>query len=153
MEGHTTVEMLKKAEGLGWEVGYRGVGNYVTKANRLLAQDQARNPTRALDRHKAQRRMLYAKCVDMGDWRTAHAILKDLGELEGVYRKESPEDQAVHMEAFLAALGEQGAIVRSLLPQYAGGLTINGPVQINLDPGKPEALLPPPGEEPDASTS
>jgi hypothetical protein len=62
------------------------IRRYQKKANDRIELSCERSRKRLLRRHRAQRRHLYAKAVLSGDYRTALAVLKDEGELLGLYK-------------------------------------------------------------------
>src|SRR5262249_53573668 len=55
-----------------------------------------------LSRHLLQRRRLFAHAMDVEDYRTALAVLKDEAALEGLYERR--DDRTDLLEAFLASL-------------------------------------------------
>jgi hypothetical protein len=73
-------------------LSYSQIRRYANRAEKVI-QDTARTSRKRLLRsHVARRNHLYAKAVNQGDLRAAAGILKDLGELQGLYpaRKFAP---------------------------------------------------------------
>jgi hypothetical protein len=75
----------------GWNVQERQLWNYATRADDLLAQTTEADRGKLLRLHLAQRRLLYAKALESGDWRAALAVKKDEAELLGLYTPPPPE--------------------------------------------------------------
>src|SRR5262249_20763847 len=61
---------------------------YITKADALMAERFDARAGHLMARHLLQRRRLYAHVVEVGDYRTALAVLKDEAELERLYAAE-----------------------------------------------------------------
>jgi hypothetical protein len=58
---------------------------YQQRADALIAESCREGRKKALRRHLAQRRALYARAVNAGDLRAALAVLRDEAELRGLY--------------------------------------------------------------------
>ncbi len=71
--------------GRPWQVSDSQLWRYVAKSDELLASSLERNRDKLLNRHLGQRRALFARAMEAGDWRTALAILRDEGELLNLY--------------------------------------------------------------------
>jgi hypothetical protein len=76
----------------GKPVSVRTLWRYIAAGDRLIREDHRASRKRLLRLHKAQRRDIYAKAVAAGDYKAALSVLRDLGELEGLYpaRKIAP---------------------------------------------------------------
>ncbi len=77
-----------KIEEDGKTLSERQIRNYVAAADKLIAESCRQSRNKLLRQHQAQRRNLYARCVNKGDERTALAVLRDLAELQGLYGDE-----------------------------------------------------------------
>jgi hypothetical protein len=80
----------------GKQLSERQIRRYVEQADALIAESCRTSRKRALRRHMAQRRNLYARAVQAGDLRTALAVLTDLAKLQGLYPADRVE--ATHTE-------------------------------------------------------
>jgi hypothetical protein len=69
----------------GWNVSDSTLRRYQTAALELCREQQEQNRERLLARHLMQRRALYARAMESGDWRTALAIATDEAALLGLY--------------------------------------------------------------------
>src|SRR6516165_5704800 len=69
----------------GWDVSDSQLWRYVAKSDEALAAAVEKNRDKLVARHLAQRRLLYAKALETGDWRGALAALKDEAELLDLY--------------------------------------------------------------------
>jgi hypothetical protein len=72
----------------GKHVSERTLWRYIEKTDRMIAQTCREGRKRLLRRHLAQRRALYAKCVNMGDMRAALACLDSEAKLAGLFDDE-----------------------------------------------------------------
>jgi hypothetical protein len=119
------------------------IRRYHRKANDLIERSCERSRRKLLRRHRAQRRHLYAKTVAAGDYRTALAVLRDLGEMEGLYpprrvalsddpRKKpdalSPEQTAAALAALRARLGQGAGGPPADGQDDGGGPAVGGPL-------------------------
>jgi hypothetical protein len=68
-----------------WNVSESQLRRYMTRALELCAEHHEKDRGKLLARHHQSRHMLYAKCVESGDWRGALNVLKDLAELDHLY--------------------------------------------------------------------
>jgi hypothetical protein len=109
-------EILQYAAENGWEVQERQLWEYVRRSNDLVAQSLEKDRGQRLLLHLAQRRLLYHKALEVGDLRTALAVLRDSAQLEDLYPatrfklEDRDLDQAIdHGLAELAAAGEGAA--------------------------------------------
>jgi hypothetical protein len=98
----------------GWGVSDRQLWRYIRAAGELMAKDFEEGRHKLLVRHLAQRRALYARALQIGDYRTALAVARDEAELQGLYspRKVALTDPSGDREynpdslAFRAKLGQ-----------------------------------------------
>jgi hypothetical protein len=77
-----------------WDVSESQLYRYMQQADDRIADSLAKDRPRLLDLHIARRRMLFARCVDSGDWRAALAVLRDEALLYRLYdqAKASPDE-------------------------------------------------------------
>jgi hypothetical protein len=68
-----------------WNISERQLWNYVAAADRTIADHFEDDRDRLFRRHVFQRRALYARALQDGDYRTALAIAKDEAALHGLY--------------------------------------------------------------------
>jgi hypothetical protein len=71
----------------------RTLWRYSQQADALIAQSCKEGRKRAMRRHLAQRRALYARCVETKEYSTALRVLHDEAELRGLYPR--PEDEVL----------------------------------------------------------
>jgi len=152
------------AEG-GKPLSERQIRYYVAAADKLIAESCRQSRKKLLRRHQAQRRNLYARCVNKGDERSALAVLRDLADLQGLYPparvkaehtgpKGGPMQHEVNAEhehhidadnmaAVCRALAEAGA----LDPGTAGSVADAAPDEVRPAQAPPETggVPPPPG--------
>jgi hypothetical protein len=74
-----------KSTGRPWGVSDRQLWRYVALSDKALLAAVEKKRDMLLARHLAQRRLLYAKALESGDWRGALAALKDEADLERLY--------------------------------------------------------------------
>lgn len=68
-----------------WGVSDSQLWRYVAKSDEAMAKAMEKDRGKLLARHLMQRRLLYAKALETGDWRGALAALKDEADLERLY--------------------------------------------------------------------
>jgi hypothetical protein len=68
-----------------WGVSDSQLYRYMQQADDLIADSLARDRPKLLDLHIARRRMLFARCVESGDWRAALAVIRDEALLYRLY--------------------------------------------------------------------
>jgi len=71
--------------GRPWNVSDRQLWRYIEAADALLDEYLEKDRNKLFNRQIGQRRMLFARAIKAGDWRTALAIAKDESELFGLY--------------------------------------------------------------------
>jgi hypothetical protein len=69
----------------GWGVRERQLRNYVRRAHALIEKYSEKGRRKLFRLHVARRENLYARAVNVGDYRTALAVLHDLALLQGLY--------------------------------------------------------------------
>src|SRR4051812_17276131 len=69
----------------GWDVSDRQLWRYVAESDALMERYFEADRGKLLRRHALQRRALYARAVQDGDYRTALAVARDEAELHGLY--------------------------------------------------------------------
>ena len=69
----------------GWGVSDRQLWRYVAASDELIERSFEADRGKLLRRHAMQRRALYARALQDGDYRTALAVAKDEAELHGLY--------------------------------------------------------------------
>src|SRR5262245_13651473 len=60
-----------------WDVSERQLWRYIAASDELLEQRAEGDRKRLVRRHLAQRRAIYARAMEAGDWRAALAVLRD----------------------------------------------------------------------------
>lgn len=83
-EFHDIVQFASAPE-QAWGVSGRQVRNYIRQADQLMAERVEKRADLLLSRHLLQRRTLFARCVEAGDYSAALNVLKDEAALEGLY--------------------------------------------------------------------
>jgi hypothetical protein len=73
-----------------WNVSDRQLWRYIDMADELFKERVDARADHLLARHLLQRRRLYAHVMEVGDYRTALAILKDEGMLLRLYEARDP---------------------------------------------------------------
>jgi hypothetical protein len=135
----------------GWTVSDRQLWRYVEAADQLLGERFETDRERLFRRHVCQRRALYARALQDGDYRTALVILRDEAQLHGLYAASKvqmtgaeggplavklepmPDDErhaaiaAILARYGLAALGTAGAGADRDGPGEASGPILGGP--------------------------
>ncbi len=71
-----------------WGVSDTQLRRYIAQADELCQKRFDAKAKHLLSRHLLQRRRLYAHAMEVGDYKTALAILRDEAELEGLYRRQ-----------------------------------------------------------------
>jgi hypothetical protein len=84
-----------------WDVSDSQLWRYIAAADRLCKDRYDARADHLLARHLIRRERLYAHTLEVGDFRTALAVLKDQAQLEGHYQRTDP---GAALEALLAAL-------------------------------------------------
>ena len=85
LEGKGFSEIRQHADQEGRCVTARTLFRYIAQGDQLLADMLAQDRKGLFARHLAQRRMLYGKALDAGNYRAALEIFKDEAELCGLY--------------------------------------------------------------------
>ena len=83
--GAEFADIVRHAAAQGWNCGERQLWNYVHKGDEILAKTLERDRTKLVNRHIAQRRALFARCMAVSDYSNARGVLKDEAELLGLY--------------------------------------------------------------------
>jgi hypothetical protein len=143
LAGGGLAEIVRYAADQGWNVHERQLQTYIQRADELLAQSLEKDRGKLLALHLAQRRLLLNKTLEVGDYRTALAVLKDSADLQDLYPAAKVKvdtknlDEAIDRElAHLAAGGQAPAAGET--PGEGGR------------PEPPAALDPPAGQPPAA---
>jgi hypothetical protein len=68
-----------------WGVSPRQIGKYIQKADALCVKLFDADAKHLLNRHLLQRRRLYLRAIEDGDYRLALSILQDEAKLENLY--------------------------------------------------------------------
>src|SRR5262249_11519252 len=85
-----------------WGVKETQLRQYIRRADALCKHRFDAQADHLLSRHLLQRRRLFAHAMDVEDYRTALAVLKDEAALEGLYERRDARTDL--LEAFLASL-------------------------------------------------
>ena len=78
-------DIVRHSAEKGWGVGERQLLNYVHRTDDLLEKTLEQDRRKLINRHIAQRRALYARCMAVSDYSNARSVLKDEAELLGLY--------------------------------------------------------------------
>jgi hypothetical protein len=84
-----------------WGVSDGQLWRYIAAADKRCKERYDAKADHLLARHLLRRERLYAHCLEVGDYRTALAVLKDAADLEGHYKRDNGSGT---LEAFLASL-------------------------------------------------
>jgi hypothetical protein len=82
-----------------WDVSDRQLWRYIDAADKLCQERYDARAGHLLARHLLRRERLYAHALEVGDYRTALAVLKDEAELEGHYQRANAEPPADGVDA------------------------------------------------------
>lgn len=85
LAGASFLEILQYATENKWGVQQRQLWEYIKKSDELLKDTIEQDRPKLLALHLAQRRLLLNRSMEMGDYRTALAVLRDSAELQGLY--------------------------------------------------------------------
>ncbi len=119
LAGAAFVQIRQYASENGWGVGDRQLWRYIQSSDDLLAADLEPDRRKNLALHLAQRRLLYNRALETGDFRTCLAIQRDLAQLQDLY----PTGKREPLDALLNALPPQvaAALRAELARQLSGG--------------------------------
>jgi hypothetical protein len=144
------VREKEKEPGSAWELPPDGkplsdsqIRRYTAKATAMIAESRRASRKKLFRRHLAQRRNLYAKAVSQGDVRAALSVLRDEGELLGLYppKKIAPtspdgskeygdltdDERAAALAALYAAVGKRSGSEAAEAQAGADGSLLDGP--------------------------
>jgi hypothetical protein len=82
-----------------WDVSDRQLWRYIDAADKLCKERYDTRAPHLLSRHLLRRERLYAHALEVGDFKTALAILKDEADLEGHYQRANAEQPAGSADA------------------------------------------------------
>jgi hypothetical protein len=85
LNGADLAQVVEYGNQKEWSVGPRMLKKYITAADKKILRQSERNHARNVGLHVARRKRLYCLAMEQQDFKLAHAILKDLGELEAAY--------------------------------------------------------------------
>jgi hypothetical protein len=85
LDGAGFQDIVHYAAENGWNVGQRQLRNYVRRAHQEIERGTEKSRKKLFLFHVARRENLYARAVNIGDYRTALAVLHDLALLQGLY--------------------------------------------------------------------
>lgn len=85
-------DIRQYAAEMKWRVSIRQLHRYVAEADKLMAEALEKDRGKLLARHLMQRRTMFARAMEIGDFRGALAIAKDEAELQGLYPGSKPID-------------------------------------------------------------
>lgn len=74
----------------------RQLRNYIAQARERISEAALQQEKDAIHLHISQRKTLYARCIEAGDYRTALFILEDLAKLTDLYP--APKKQTIGLE-------------------------------------------------------
>lgn len=78
-------ELRALAEELDWQIDKRELRRLIKAADAIAAEAAETDLEKIRVAHLARLRALFARAVDTGDLRTAHAVMKDEAKLRGLY--------------------------------------------------------------------
>ena len=81
LSGAEFADIREYARENGWNVSDSQLWRYIRASDDLLAEGFERDRDKLFVRHVAQRRALYARAMQIGDYRMALAVVKDAQEL------------------------------------------------------------------------
>src|SRR5262249_54507157 len=84
-----------------WNVSDSQLWRYIRAADRLCKERCDARADHLLARHLLRRERLYAHALEVGDYKTALAVLRDEAQLEGHYQR---DDKVGPLEKLLASL-------------------------------------------------
>jgi hypothetical protein len=106
-----------------WNVSEGQLCRYIAAADKLCRERFDARAEHLLARHLLQRRRLYAHVMEVGDFRTALAVMKDEAELEGLYVHALDRLQALEKQVETILAGDRQQILETILadlpPQLA----------------------------------
>ena len=113
LAGGDFLAIRQYASAQGWGVSERQLWRYIAAADALLARNTEKDLDKLLNRHLAQRRDLYARCLAQNDLSNARGVLADEAKLLGLYDRsllsaaaldtiDKPEDVARLIAATIA---------------------------------------------------
>lgn len=151
LQGAEWADIVQYASEKAWGVGERQLRNYVRKSDDLLAETLETHRGRLINRHVAQRRALYARCMAVSDYSNARAVLKDEAELLGLYPAKKTEVTGkdggpIQTETVVMSDDERRATLESLLAAVGSTDPGSGPGGEG-DPAKPALDQPVPGDD------
>jgi hypothetical protein len=78
-------EIRQYASEKEWDVSDRQLWRYVKQSDAVLAEQLEQDRDKLLNRHLAQRRTIFARCMSTGDYRGALSAARDEAELLSLY--------------------------------------------------------------------
>ena len=103
LQGAEFADIRQYAAEKGWNVSDRQLRRYVDWSDSRLAKTLEKDRAKLLNRHVAQRRALFARCMAVSDYSNARGVLADEAKLLGLY---AAEDMAKRLEEIEAQLLE-----------------------------------------------
>jgi hypothetical protein len=67
-----------------WGVSNTQLYRYMQQADDLMSESLEKDRSKLLDLHVARRRLLFARCIESGDWRAALAVIDSEARLLGL---------------------------------------------------------------------
>lgn len=130
-----------------WGVSDRQLWRYVEKSDEAMAKALEKDRGKLLARHLMQRRLLYAKALETGDWRGALAALKDEADLQRLYDPPTSAAPAVPLGTAADVVTALAQVVNEVLAgqldaRTAGTLTTTLATQLRaIEAGNLEARI------------
>lgn len=122
LDGAQVHDVVAYAASKGWGLTEAAAADLVARADALLVRRLDRNRDRALARHVAQRETLFARAVNAADFRTALAVLQDLGKLQAIYPDRQLEEARLVIRELTAQVAElESQNARIALPGAEAG--------------------------------
>lgn len=85
-------DIVAHAQEQGWEATDAEIRSYIDAGSAAIADQMETTRDGIIARHLAQRKRIYAKAVQGGDYRVALSILQDEANLLGLYPKKGKSD-------------------------------------------------------------
>jgi hypothetical protein len=139
LDGAQFHDIVQYGSEKGWGVPDRQIRKYIARADALLVERQDTSRKKVIARHLAQRQALYARALNVADFRTALAVLTDEAKPRGLY----PEKDVRELVKLAAT---QGARIEELERRLADAHATSAPAP----PAPPERGPTGPSPGPDA---
>lgn len=127
LDGAQFHDLKQYATEQGWDVSDRQLFRYARAADALILKHAEENREVLIARHVSQRRSLYARAINAGDFSTALRILDSECTLLGLFpdsKKTPPTDAPSVWGPALAGMNDEELAVLARVADRAGKLTL-----------------------------